>query len=424
MAHKYMDSFNQSSNFSQSVLNSFKNLVEEKFEEASDVFTIQEEKVFGSGVLSNVVVRINRGIDMYTGQKLGDDYKLIIFKDDDHDMKIGSKFYFDNNYWLVNNTELTKNLANSIVVKRCNNVLKWCDENGVVYEEPCSIEVPLKRPVDSEISINPMTPEGFIELFAQLNSKTELISPNQRFIFGNSNEWACYKIYGGGVKHFMNINTFDNSTSRLIYLSLGTNYINKETDDLVNGIADYYKNIYEIIFSPQYLSGSIGNTYQLSPTILLNGLVVSKDIQYLSSASSIVNINGSGVVDLLSSGSAIIVASLNDNTLISGSISIQVSSSAVSLYDIRISPLDKYIYEGQTNIFTTYAYSSGSILADTFSFSVANNNVPTENYILSTINGNSFSIKNNEFFLDYPLEINILGISGSISVNFELRGAW
>lgn len=425
MSHKYMNAVSQPSSLSQSILNSFDNLVEEQFENAPDIFTISEESSFGSGILQNVIVRINRGINMYTGQKLGDDYKLIIFKEKDHDVNIGSKFYFDNNYWLVNNVESIKNFACSAMVKRCNNVLRWCDENGVIYEEPCSIDYSLKRPVDSEVSINPMTPEGFIELFAQLNDKTQTIDPNQRFLFGNPNEWVCYRVFGGGIKHFVNNETESNDTSRLMFLSLGTNYINEQTDDLVNGIADYYKNIYELLVYPEYISGSIGDTFQIVPTLTVNGLTSIKELEYSSSAGSIASVSGSGgLVNLLSSGEAIITVEMSDNSLVTGSVLVQVSGSVLASYDIRIIPLDRYIYEGETTTFTAYAYSNGSPLADVFTFTVANDDVPQENYTLLSISGNSFSVKNNELYLDNPLEVSIASGSGSISIDLELRGAW
>jgi len=63
--------------------------------------------------------------------------------------------------------------------------------------------------------------------------------------------------------------------------------------------------------------------------------------------------------------------------------------------------------------------------SDTFSISLYDNNVPDSNYTLVQIDGNNFSIKNNEMFLNYPLILTLTS-SGSVTKNLsiELKGAW
>ena len=51
----------------------FQTWLNEDFDYASTTFTIQEEVVFGSNQYSDIVARVNRGIQSNTGLKLGDE---------------------------------------------------------------------------------------------------------------------------------------------------------------------------------------------------------------------------------------------------------------------------------------------------------------------------------------------------------------
>ena len=70
-------------------------------------------------------------------------------------------------------------------------------------------------------------------------------------------------------------------------------------------------------------------------------------------------------------------------------------------------------------------YQNGILQVDTFSISLYDKNVPNSKYTLTQIDGNNFSIENNEMFLDYPLILTLTS-SGSVTKNLsiELKGAW
>ena len=73
----------------------FQNQINEYFYEASDVFTIQEEITWGSNTYEDVDVRITTAISQVTGEKLSDDFKTVVFKDIEHSITVGKKYYFD-----------------------------------------------------------------------------------------------------------------------------------------------------------------------------------------------------------------------------------------------------------------------------------------------------------------------------------------
>ena len=190
----------------------FAQTLKEQFYNSSNWWTIQEETSVGSELYENVDVRIAHLINAETGLKLGDDWKTLLFSDTNHPVELGKHYVFDDNTWLTTNTEIRKNLSATCTIRRCNNTLRWIDEpTGAYYEEPCTIEYEVKEPRDYFTQGSPfMTPGGFIHILVQFNSRTNLINENQRFMFGNSGHWTCYKVIGTGINDFKNEKTYDN----------------------------------------------------------------------------------------------------------------------------------------------------------------------------------------------------------------------
>jgi hypothetical protein len=424
MVYKYFTSSSPIyfGNAGASFQNEFYALVNADFDNAPDKFSILEESTIGSRSYQALDVRINRGVNVYTGLKLGDDFKLLIFKDPLHPVSLGMFYYFDNNYWIVYNIDKSKNLLASCLVRRCNNVLRWTDEEGNYYFEYCSIEYLISRPRDS-FGQDMVTLQGYIDVYTQGNIRTKKIIPNQRFLFGNTSQWGCYKVFGGGIRNFLNAVTTDNETAPLLMINMGTNYVNADTDDLVLGIADKYKSVYTFDITPTSISGSPTMSFQLYPTITKNGVAVSSTVDYLSSGSNIATVSGSGVVALVTSGSCTISASINNDIILTKQIAVTVANTPIVNYEVRTSPSIDYILQGDTTTFTTYLYQNGNILNNAFIFTT-DNDVATEKYDFTIISDNSFSIKNN--LMDLVNILTVTATSGSYTSDIELslRGAW
>jgi len=406
------------------ILAEFQANVDAEFAISPSYYTITEEIPFASGSYIDVGARVNTAISSETGVKLGDDFKKIIFQDLDHDTSIGYKYYFDDNYYIAMNTRITKSFVSSVTVRRCNNVLRWTDTDGNSLSSHCVIDYSIKRPSDSVGATNPVTPEGFIIVYTQLNDDTKTIVPGQRFLFGNSDNWQTFKIFGNGIRSFLNQDTEDNDSCKLLMLEMGANAVNNDTDDVVNGIADTYKNVYELTLIPSSISGSVGDTFQISANLEINGISVTKDLSYMSSASSIATISGSGGVILVANGSTDISISVTENSSASAVCSVVVSASSVAPYEIRVSPANTTILEGTTTIFETFGYVGGNVQAEKYTFAIANSNVPGANYTLATIDDNSFSVQNIEMYLAYPLIISATSGSYTEDISIDLRGAW
>ena len=404
----------------ESLVYDFETNLTAEFYNASDVFTIQEEATFASGVYSNTDVRINTAIDNITGVRLGDDFKSLLFLPSHSAVTVGTKFQFDSNYWLVINANSTKSLVNSAMVRRCNSYLKWTDNSGNTYTEPCVIDYKIATP-DNKARTDPIISEGTIQVICQLNTNTDTIQENQRFLFGRSGNYSCYRLYGGGLNNWLQNITTDATSGRILSLAMGKNFVNEDTDDLINGIADAYRFAYALVISPSAITGGPGDSYLLTGITTLNDTSVSKPITYTSSSPT-ATVSGC-VVTLVSAGSCVITGCLTGNTAVSDTVQITISA-AVTENDIRILPVKDYVLQGDTQTWSCYNYNNGVVGADAFTFVVSGSAVSGTNYALTSIDDNHFSIRNIKMYLDWPITITCTSGSLVKAKEITLKGAW
>lgn len=296
----------------ETIISGFTQFLDDTFYNASDIHTIQKEYPFASGSYVSIDVRINYAINDMTGVKLSDDFKKLLFKSTDEALEEGEKVYFSDNYWLCVNTNSIKSLAASATVRRCNNVLKWRSSDGTINQEHAIIDYKIGTPQNKSLT-DPVMPEGTILIISQLNSRTTTITENQRFLFGRPGNWMCYKVYGGGVNNYFNANTTDNISAKLLELAMGKSQVNEDEDDIVNGIADYYKNAPSTSGSPTI------NSIRILPNqdYVLQGDTQTYTCYLMSGSSTLPN------TFVFTGGSDVPVANYNLLTLSDNSFSIE-----------------------------------------------------------------------------------------------------
>lgn len=410
----------------QQYIDIFQETLNEQFYNSANWWTILEEIAIGSQTYEEVDVRISHVINAETGLKLGDDWKTVYFKDLSHASDLGKYYIFDDNTWLVTNIEAIKNIAATCTIRRCNNTLRWIDEStGAYYEEPCVIEYLVKEPRDYATQGSPfMTPGGFLHIETQLNERTSTIKENQRFLFGNSLHWTCYKIIGTGVNDFRNTETYDNNSANILTLDLIANFLNRETDDIINGIADVYTNVYSVILDRETLSGSATDEIQLSVEVLYNGDSVIRDMEWESSDTTIATVDENGLVTLQANGTCTITVSIVNNPA-EDSCVITVSDSPSANNVIQISPMTNYILEGNSRTYSVYLYIDGVQQADAFTITCNGNDVPSTSYTFTQDDDNTFTITNILRDVESYLTVQcITGILTPKEYNIYLRGAW
>jgi hypothetical protein len=205
----------------------------------------------------------------------------------------------------------------------------------------------------------------------------------------------------------------------------GPHQVNYDTDDIINGIADRYDVVYAVsITSGSVISGAVGTTSQIGAVVTTNGVPsTSQSVAYATSASAIATVSGSGLVSLVSTGSANIVVSMASNVNIYDDVLVNVSGSATPTYEVRVSPTDGYILQGDTQVYTSFLYLDGTVQADVFSFTTSGS-VPVGNYVFTVIGDNSFSVENVDMYVDSPLQVVCVSGMHSKTIDVELRGAW
>jgi len=400
-------------------------IVDDQFYNSSDWYTVQEETSFASGEYQDIDVRINHVVSTTTGANRGDDWKRLLFKDLTKSIRVGAMFLFNDNYWITVNTDSLSSLGSIATVRRCDNTLRWIDASGGRHKVPCVLDYDIQENRDYASGTSKfVNPSGILGVISQLNSETNLIKSSTRFLFGNPSNWTAYRVQGGGINNFHNPTTNDFSTTGILKLTLSTYQKNMAMDDLVNGYASYTDNVYTISLNNQSISGSIGDTYQLSAIVYDSGVVVPRTVVWSSNDVLIATVSSSGLLTLVDTGSATITASLDGDVTVYDDCSVSVDGTPISEYDVVISPTQNYILEGDTQIYDVTLELNGATQVDTFTFTDISDDSISSNYNFDVVDGNSFSIDNIEKSPTQKVVIRATSGIHTKDISIDLSGAW
>jgi len=198
--------------------------IDDQFDNAINVFTIGEELTFGTKTFTNIDARVESSIRSETGTRLSDDFKKLVFQYNTHATGIGYRYSFANNYWLGINADNILSPTNSVQVRRCNNTMKWFDENDVLYSEPCVFDYDL-RDTTFDYDKQQNIVSGELKAWVQDNTTSSKIKINQRFIF---NGYAYV------------VNNINKQSIENLYTFTFTEVVVDVNDDLINNIANAY----------------------------------------------------------------------------------------------------------------------------------------------------------------------------------------
>lgn len=370
----------------QSMLDSYQQLINERFVNATNVFTIEEETSVGSLSYVSTVVRLDTIIGE-NGIRLSDDFRKVIFKDMGHARGLGFKFRFDSSTWLTINYDLYGKATASTIIRKCRNVLKFIDKStGALLQEPCVVEnYSTKSP--KPYATNSITiPEGYVIVDVQGNDTTYKIEVNQRFILNGK----AFKVWN--ILNSLNNPTYDHDAP-LLYIVLGTDEINTAVDDTVNNIANATEVSYSLNIKQNNFQQSVGFVGKLDASVFLNGEFVVTPVVWSSSSPLIGTVDSNGNISLLTLGQVVYTCSINGNPLVFDTVTVDVVAIPVVVSQTILLPEDTTILQGQTINYSVYKYISGNPNSDTFT--IVASNAPTANYALTILTGNTFSIKNN-----------------------------
>jgi len=383
---------------------------------------IQYEANYGQKDFTYTTGRVDSVISPSTGQKLGDDYKNFIFSNSDSPVFIGKLFKWKNNYWLATNTNTYESVSNSCVVRRCNNMLKWIDNSGNILSEPCCLIETIKQ--SSDYTNDKLTTiSGFTGLFCQKNANTNKIQSNQRLLFGTKENRKAFRIFGDGVKNYLNSETENDNSPTIIEFTMAGGFVFPDIDDLENGIANRFIDGFTLEINDVDLNDLIGTKKQLTATAKKNGVIETAPLSWSSSNSEIVSVDEDGNIELLALGTATITCTLGNNNTIIDSISVTVTNSKTDTFEVKITPDLSGLNEGDARTFTVKLYKNDVETSEVFTFTKTGL-VPSTNYTFTVIDGNSFMIRNNLAYYNASLVINCVSGMHSRDLSIDLNGGW
>jgi len=397
---------------SEYMRNKLQNKINSEWQYAPDIYTISEELIFGTQQYTDIDVRVSHEINSGSGTKLGDDYREFIFKDMTHVKGLGYRYTFSDNIWLTTNSDIYKFATASTTVRRCNNTIRWYDSFKILQREPCIIDYSVaNRSIDYSNVIN--IPKADLYVIMQYNDKSSELAINDRFLFNGQ----AYKI--NAMDNFRNSKTFDDASVPLLYLYCYKDSI-AEGDDLINNIPVSNIN-YTISLNTNTINQSIGYTSQLVSTVKRNGEVYSTPITWTSSNVSVATVDSNGNVSLIANGNCVISAKMTENNSVVANCNVTVQAVPAEVKEVRISPNVTELLQSQSQVYTVGLYVNNILTPNVFTFS--GSGATSDKYVLTTINGNSFSIKNVKMS-SINLIVNATNGTNSGSISIKLRGAF
>lgn len=302
-----------------------------------------------------VEVWMNYVVGQGTSMRNGDDFVQLTFKDINHKTVRGQYFQFEDNYWILTFGDEHDGLVHSVVVRRCNNILKIVDPcNGWVFCAPCAIDYDMSSP-SSQVSRYIVTPNNHATVIVQGNKDTlRLFQTNTRYILNG----RPFKLYA--YQNALNNKLLDDKTT-ILYLDMYLDEIH-DKDDLMNGVADNGEYDYQIKINAQYMNLLEESKGQLSAIIHLNGAEVNREIYWQSSNPNAVKIDCMGNYEVVGKAgeSATVYASLNGNPNVTDYIQFEIVSKQDIAPEIYLSPSFEKIREYQ-DVFFNVCVSYGGV---------------------------------------------------------------
>ena len=397
------------------------------FENAPNVVydEIEYEATYGEEDFITIPrVRVDTILNYNTGIILGDDYKTFVFAPEfEIQPYYGMKFRWQGSYWLVINTNSYASLPVSAEVRRCNNVLRFFNEKGERVYEPCIMDYTL-RFANNEDTMTIAIGNGEQKVWCQRNSRTQLIQPNDRFLFGTPEQRVAFRLYAGGVKNYLNGVTMDDLSPTITEFYVDHYEINPLFDDLENGFANAYLNEVTIALNDVEPRMNIGDKDVVSAIVKRGNTILDNvNIEWLSSDNDVVSVSD-GVITANALGDAVITAIISD-TNISTTVQVSVVEEEVDdVYELLVSPDKDYVLQGVSETFVVDLYKNGVKQPDVVTFADLSTGIPVGKYTITSDVQNTFTLTNKGMYMGAPVIVRCVSGSHELTLYIKLRGLY
>lgn len=358
--------------------------IDQNWDCTSAKYTIKQQADFGSNTYNDIEVWIDYVVGLGSrGTTNGDDFRQLIFRDINYQVKRGLYYQFDGNTWIVYFSDEYSSLSKDAGVRRCNNVMRIIDpENGSIFSIPCVVDYDMTSP-SQQVSSYIITPNNHATIMVQGNADTlRLFKLNTRYILGG----RPFKLLA-----YQNA-LIDESiapTPTLLYLDLYLDELHAN-DDIANQLADNGDYQYAIEIDSADMELTNGAAGSLTASISLNGEEVNREVVWSSNDSNIVTIDSQGNYQVVGTEgqSCTITATLQGNSSVTASIKISVVGTESLQAKIIIEPTFSKIRQYETVDFAVKAsYGSQLYEPSDVTISLSENSVVLSNQYLSIQGG-------------------------------------
>lgn len=266
---------------------------------------------------------------------------------------------YSNREWLVATSEnLNPPSYNRYKVLQCNDSVETTNEYGETITLPCLVLGTLKSTLKETFKLNNeiILPQENGSLMLVLSNIS--IEIGRRMILGN----RAWKVVGYD----------DLSATGLLFLSLEQDKIDKQTDDMINKIADNEIDNYTIQLYNNYYRILVGSTVSINYVVYKNGKIVNAPVTLITTSNKI-SINGDDISGVALGATTVKIA-VDAKPTVYKTINVDVVSSIVTkeiVYDIVG---DSYIKWGRTAEYSAIRSENGELEQIPFIFSIQDDN--------------------------------------------------
>lgn len=363
------------------------------FDCTSARYTVQEQDGIGVYSYHDIDVWLDYIVGTTSsGVKNGIDFTQLMFQDIDHETIQGLYYIFDNNYHISYFYNKYDGLEKALAVRKCNNAMRIVDpENGSIFTIPCVIDYDMSSP-NQQVTSYIITPNNHATVMVQGNKDTlRLFKLNTRYMF-NGRPFKLLAYQNALLQDLLN------QTPTLLYLDLYLDEIH-DKDDIENGLAYNGEYEYAVQIDAENMELINGSSGTLSATVTLNGEEVERNVVWSTSDENTVSIDLAGKYTVVgfSGSSATITATLDGNTDVVSTITIQVVDSQVVQPLVLINPAFNKIRQFESIDFSIEVmYGSTMVSPENVILSLSETNqILSNQYLTITQSGSQYTITAN-----------------------------
>lgn len=367
--------------------------IDNLFDCTSARYTVQEQDAIGASTYHDIDVWLDYIVGTTSsGVKQGADFTQLMFRDIEHPVFQGLYYIFDDNYHISYFYNRYDGLEKALAVRRCNNAMRIIDpENGSVFSIPCVIDYDMTSP-SQQVSSYIITPNNHASVMVQGNADTlRLFKLNTRYMF-NRRPFKLLAYQNALLQDLLN------QTPTLLYLDLYLDELH-DKDDIENGLAYNGDYNYAIQIDADDMDLTANSTGSLTATISVNGEETTGEVLWSSSNPSVVTIDSMGNYEVVgeSGTNATITVTLNGNSNVTSSITIQVVDTESIQPLVVLNPLFSKIRQYESVEFTIeVVYGSTLVIPETVQVSLdSTGQVLSNQYLTITESGSQYTITAN-----------------------------